>query len=78
MDHEILTVKEVCGILQIDKSTVYKLIKEGRLPAFRIGTDWRVQKAGTMPWLAEQTNGTPVKEKSSSRDQYLIQPWSPF
>jgi putative molybdopterin biosynthesis protein len=78
IDHEILTVKEVCGILQIDKFTVYKLIKEGRLPAFKIGTDRRVQRAGTMRWLAEQTNGTPVKEKSSSRDQYLIQPWSPF
>jgi excisionase family DNA binding protein len=36
---EVLTVKEVCELLQVNQSTVYKLIKEGRIPAFRIGTE---------------------------------------
>ena len=56
---EILTVKEVCKLLQVHQSTVYKLIKEGRIPAFRIGSDWRFQKEGIVRWMAEQTKGAP-------------------
>jgi excisionase family DNA binding protein len=35
LDDEILTVKEICGILQIDKTTLYRLVKKGRIPASR-------------------------------------------
>ena len=49
---EILTVKEVCKLLQVHQSTVYKLIKEGRIPAFRIGSDWRFVKDQIVHWLA--------------------------
>jgi excisionase family DNA binding protein len=58
-DDEILTVKEVGEILRINPSTVYKLVKEGRIPAFKIGTDWRVRKAGIVRWMIEQTRGGP-------------------
>ena len=54
---EILTVKEVCELLQVHQSTVYKLIKEGRFPAFRIGSDWRFLKDRIMRWMVEQTTG---------------------
>jgi excisionase family DNA binding protein len=54
---EILTVKEVCELLQVHQSTVYKLIKEGRIPAFRIGSDWRFLKDRIMRWMVEQTTG---------------------
>jgi len=27
LDHEIMTVKEVCGILRVNRSTLYKLVK---------------------------------------------------
>jgi excisionase family DNA binding protein len=59
LDHEILTVKDICEILQINQSTVYKLVREGRIPAFRIGSDWRFQKEGIVRWMAEQTKGAP-------------------
>jgi len=52
-DHEVLTVKEVCELLQVHQSTVYKLIKEGRIPAFRIGSDWRFLKDRIVRWMAE-------------------------
>ena len=67
-DPEVLTVKEVCELLQLHQSTVYKLIKEGKIPAFRIGSDWRFRKDLIMRWMAENTKGNPsVKEKSPSR-----------
>jgi excisionase family DNA binding protein len=59
IDREALTVTEVCEVLRVHQSTVDKLIKEGRLPAFRIGTDWPIRKAVIVRWLAEQTKGAP-------------------
>ena len=59
IDHEVLTVKEVGEILQVNPSTVYKLVKEGRIPAFRIGTEWRFRKEGIVRWILEQTRGGP-------------------
>ena len=54
---EILTVKEVCKLLQVHQSTVYKLIKEGRIPAFRIDSDWRFLKDRLVRWMVEQAKG---------------------
>jgi excisionase family DNA binding protein len=55
IDHEILTVKEVSELLKIHEGTVYKMVREGRIPAFKIGSDWRFQKARIVHWIAEQT-----------------------
>ncbi len=37
-DHQILTTKEVSEMLGVHTSTVYKLIKEGKIPSFRVGS----------------------------------------
>jgi len=37
MEHELLTAKEVMGYLRISKSTLYRLIRDGRLKRIRIG-----------------------------------------
>lgn len=36
-----LTVDEVAEMLRINKSTVYRMAKEGRIPATRVGRQWR-------------------------------------
>jgi excisionase family DNA binding protein len=55
IDHEVLTVKEVSELLKIHESTVYKMVREGRIPAFRIGSEWRFLKDQIVHWMAEQT-----------------------
>ena len=37
----IVTVKEVKNFLKLSESTIYQLISEGEIPAFRIGDSWR-------------------------------------
>jgi len=44
-DKEILTINQVAAYLQISEMTTYKLVQEGRIPAFKIGRHWRVKKA---------------------------------
>ena len=36
-----MTVAELSQYLHIHRSTVYRLLKRGEIPAFRIGSDWR-------------------------------------
>jgi excisionase family DNA binding protein len=59
LDHEILTVKEVGEILRVHPSTLYRLVRKGRVPAFRVGTEWRFRKEGIERWMIEQTSGGP-------------------
>jgi excisionase family DNA binding protein len=54
-DAKVLTVMEVSELLQVHRSTVYKLIKEGRIPAFRIGSDWRFRTELIVRWMAEHS-----------------------
>ena len=56
-EHAILTVKDVSELLQVAHITVYRLIREGRIPAFRIGTDWRFRADLINHWMAEQERG---------------------
>ncbi|MCH7825604.1 MAG: helix-turn-helix domain-containing protein [Acidobacteria bacterium] len=41
----LLTVPEVADFLRINKSTVYRMAKQGRLPATRVGRQWRFRKS---------------------------------
>jgi excisionase family DNA binding protein len=41
-----LTVKEICGILKVKRGTVIRLIRAGRLRAFKLGGGrlWRIRE----------------------------------
>jgi excisionase family DNA binding protein len=55
VDGEVLTAKEVCALLQIHPSTLYKLTKQGRIPSFRIGNDWRFRMDLIERWMDEKS-----------------------
>ena len=38
---KVLTILEVGEYLRIHRSTIYRLLKKGQIPAFKIGSDWR-------------------------------------
>ena len=67
-DDDILTVKEICDLLQVHPSTVYKLIREGRIPSFRIGSEWRFRKDVIRRWMAEKSlNSSQSREATHIR-----------
>jgi excisionase family DNA binding protein len=43
-DDDVLTLREICDLLRVHPSTVYKLLREGRILSFRIGKEWRFRK----------------------------------
>jgi len=54
-DKEILTAKEVAEYLNIHPLTVHKYAREGKIPAFKIGTDWRFHKKYIERWIREKS-----------------------
>jgi len=44
MTREIMTVSQVAEFLQLSEMTTYKLVQEGKIPAFKIGRHWRVKR----------------------------------
>ena len=51
---KVLTVTELCTYLKVDRSTVYRLIKAGKLPAFKVGGDWRFNVEEIDRWRFER------------------------
>jgi excisionase family DNA binding protein len=45
MSEEILTNREVADLLKLHPKTVNKLAIAGKLPAYRIGRQWRFRKS---------------------------------
>ncbi|MCM8780939.1 MAG: helix-turn-helix domain-containing protein [Candidatus Omnitrophica bacterium] len=52
---EILTAKEVAEYLNIHPLTVHKYAREGKIPAFKIGTDWRFHRKHLERWIREKS-----------------------
>lgn len=52
---EIMTVKEVAAYLKMKPVTIYKLSKEGRIPAFRVASFWRFKKDLIDKWLSDES-----------------------
>lgn len=54
MDDAFLTTDEVLEYLQVNLRTVYRLIKAGKIPAVRVGRQWRFRKRDIDVWLETQ------------------------
>jgi excisionase family DNA binding protein len=53
MAERLLTVKEVADYLKVNKFTVYRLIKQRSLPAFKMRRHWRFKKRDIDRWLMQ-------------------------
>jgi excisionase family DNA binding protein len=50
-DDIFMTAEEVLAYLQVNLRTVYRLIKAGKIPAVRVGRQWRFRKRDIDAWL---------------------------
>jgi excisionase family DNA binding protein len=51
---KIMTVKELADYLKVHASTVYRQLKLGQLPAFKVGSDWRFNVEAIDRWRFQQ------------------------
>ncbi len=50
---DVMTLNEVAEYLRVPRSTLYKLAQEGRIPAQKVGRQWRFRRVVVDHWLGE-------------------------
>ncbi|MBT8214767.1 MAG: helix-turn-helix domain-containing protein [Acidimicrobiia bacterium] len=51
MTEEFLTTRQVLELIKVDKSTVYRMAEGGRIPAVKVGRQWRFPADQISAWL---------------------------
>lgn len=54
---QVMTVKDVAEYLDVHPMTIYKYVRDGRIPAFKIGDSWRIRKDAMQKWIRENEHG---------------------
>ena len=57
-DHEVLTVKEICDLLQVHQATIYKMVRQGKIPSFRVGSELRFRRDVITHWMTQRSTET--------------------
>lgn len=63
MEERLMDIAQVAEYLQMNKMTIYKLAREGKIPAFKVASEWRFKKELIEEWLMNQLKGKPEFEK---------------
>ena len=60
-DNDIFTIKELSEHLRVHPTTVYRLLRQGQLPGFRVGSNWRFNRTAIEQWEQTKVSEAPVR-----------------
>ena len=63
METKWLTVIEAAEYLKMGRSTIYKLAQEGKLPAHKVGRQWRFDAKELDTWIKSGNLASPEERK---------------
>jgi excisionase family DNA binding protein len=49
----VLTLEEVAEFLRVHPTTIYRLLRKGKIPAFKVGSDWRFNEDAVEKWVLD-------------------------
>lgn len=53
---DVITVQDLRDILGVGRNVAYALLKEGEVPAFRIGRNWKIPKESVIHYISRWKN----------------------
>lgn len=56
---DLLTTKQVQELLQVDRTTIYRMLKDGRLPGIKIGQQWRFPRDEVQAFISGAPRSMP-------------------
>ena len=71
-EEHFLTTEEVLDYLQVNLRTIYRLIKAGKIPAVRVGRQWRFSKKDIDNWLTGTRSAAKPSGSTVDRPRILI------
>ncbi|OFZ54754.1 MAG: hypothetical protein A2428_01025 [Bdellovibrionales bacterium RIFOXYC1_FULL_54_43] len=51
-----MTVEEVAAYLRVSRETIYKLVQQNKIPASKLGNQWRFNRERVDQWLSAKSN----------------------
>ena len=60
---KIMTIEELAEYLKVSRSTLYKLLQDGKLPGQKVGKRWRFHQDAIDEWVKSGT-GTVASHKT--------------
>ena len=55
MQEILMTTAQLAEYLKVDKSTIYRLLTQKSIPAFKVGNQWRFKKKMIDAWLMKSS-----------------------
>jgi excisionase family DNA binding protein len=65
MPEQLLTVAQVARYLNVNEFTIYRMIADGRLTAFKVGNQWRFKETLIERWLNANANVPGLRKKTN-------------
>ena len=63
--NELWTVGDTCQYLKVTPRTLYRYIQHHRLPAFKLGKEWRFVRSDLEQWVRQRAD----RASSSAREE---------
>ncbi|OGF64764.1 hypothetical protein A2661_01625 [Candidatus Giovannonibacteria bacterium RIFCSPHIGHO2_01_FULL_45_24] len=63
MEETLKSIKEIARYLQVNKFTIYRLAAKKKIPAFKVGGQWRFKLEMVEKWLMSHSNLTLAKRR---------------
>jgi excisionase family DNA binding protein len=56
MQENLLNAEQLAHYLGVDKFTIYRLVSQKKIPAFKVGKQWRFKRKLIDAWLVRNSN----------------------
>ena len=56
MNKPILNLREVADYLGVSPTSIYRYVKQKKMPAMRVGSQWRFRREKIDAWLEKMEN----------------------
>lgn len=64
---EVMTISDLAEYLQVSKSSLYKLVQQGKVPGQKVGKHWRFGRAVIDTWLGSGATEVATDRRSHNR-----------
>ena len=62
--NDILNLNETADYLRVSKQTVYNMIKDGRIKAYKVGREWKILRSDIVVYL-ESVSSKRILDKAT-------------
>jgi excisionase family DNA binding protein len=63
---DLLTIKQLQDLLQVDRTTIYRMLKDGRLHGIKVGGRWRFERSAIEAWLRRTSDPLTARARAQA------------